>query len=303
MAAKPQIEFLKVLACMAWADDELSRHELHLIGRLMHDLQLSADEQLQVQIYLDERVSLNEARRLTRRFLAHVRRPALRRQLVATVEEVLGYQKERTPAAREWLQELHDAIAESSGSFLIDGLRSLLRLGISQDEASTADREHHLHDFIHNRVLFKLRHRLGATLLESETKPEALKELTLIATFLARVGYVDEEFLPKEKQFIENLLQNLWGISPAIAEAVCGIAMESANGNLDLFRLMQESKATLSIPKRKRLVEASFALAQVEGKMTGAEIEEIRKIAYGLELTHREFINAKLKVLGKEIAT
>jgi len=34
--------------------------------------------------------------------------------------------------------------------------------------------------------------------------------------------------------------------------------------------------------------------------MTGEEIEEIRKIAYGLDLTHREFINAKLKVLGRD---
>jgi uncharacterized tellurite resistance protein B-like protein len=43
-----------------------------------------------------------------------------------------------------------------------------------------------------------------------------------------------------------------------------------------------------------------FGLAQAEGKMTGQEIEEIRKIAYGLDLSHRQFINAKLKVLGRE---
>jgi hypothetical protein len=34
--------------------------------------------------------------------------------------------------------------------------------------------------------------------------------------------------------------------------------------------------------------------------MAGQEIEEIRKIAYGLELTHREFITAKLKALGRD---
>jgi uncharacterized tellurite resistance protein B-like protein len=69
---------------------------------------------------------------------------------------------------------------------------------------------------------------------------------------------------------------------------------------LDLFRLLQETKATLSFNRRKKLLEALFGLALAEEKLTGPEVEEIRKIAYGLELTHREFINAKLKVLGRE---
>ena len=85
-----------------------------------------------------------------------------------------------------------------------------------------------------------------------------------------------------------------------MAEAVCGVAMEAATRGLDLFRLIQETKAILSVNKRKTLVESLFALALAEGKMTGEEIEEIRKIAYGLDLTHREFINAKLKVLGRD---
>jgi uncharacterized tellurite resistance protein B-like protein len=299
MALSTQIEFLKVLACMAWADEEVTRSEIALIGSLMHDFQLSGEERLQVEMYLDEKVDLEEARRVTRRFLARMRRPAQRKQLVAAVEKLLDGGERRTPAQREWLQELHDAIAESSGSFLLDGLRSLLRIGSAGAERSDAEREAHLHDFIHNRVLFKLRHRVGAKILERETHPEKLKELTLCAAFLARVGYVDEDFLPQEEQFIQKLLREIWGLSPSLAEAVCSVAMETAIRGLDLFRLIQEAKAALPLGKRKTLIEALFALALAEGKITGKETEEIRKIAYGLEFTHREFIHAKLKVLGR----
>jgi uncharacterized tellurite resistance protein B-like protein len=56
----------------------------------------------------------------------------------------------------------------------------------------------------------------------------------------------------------------------------------------------------LSLNQRRRLVEGLFGLALAEGRMTGNEVEEIRKIAYGLDLTHREFINAKLKILGRD---
>jgi uncharacterized tellurite resistance protein B-like protein len=299
MALPTQIEFLKVLACMAWADEKLTRAEISLIGRLMHDFHLSGEERLQVEPYLDEKVDLEEARRVTRRFVARVRRPAQRRELIATVEKLLDSDEGRTPEEQEWLRELNDAVAESSGSFLLDGLRSVLRIATATADNSDPRREAQLHDFIHNRVLFKLRHRVGAKILERETNPDKLKELTLCAAFLGRVGYVDENFLPQEKEFIEKLLREVWGISPSLAEAVSTVAMEAANG-LDLFRLIQETKATFSANKRKTLLEALFALALAEGKMTGEEIEEIRKIAYGLEFTHREFINAKLKVLGRD---
>lgn len=284
---------------MAWADQEISRPEISLIGRLMHSFHLSGDERMQVEMYLEEKVDSDEAKRVTRRFLSRVRRPAERKNLVTTVETLLESDERRTAEERAWLQELHDAVAESSGSFLLDGLRSVLRIGAAGAAGSGSGREAQLHDFIHNRVLFKLRHRVGAKILERETNPDKLKELTLCAAFLARVGYVDEKFLPQEKQFIQKLLRDVWGVSLSLAEAVCGVAMEAVNQGLDLFRLIQETKATLSVNKRKTLLEALFALALAEGKMTGEEIEEIRKIAYGLEFTHREFINAKLKVLGR----
>jgi uncharacterized tellurite resistance protein B-like protein len=300
MALPTQIEFLKVLACMAWADEEVSRAEISLIGRLMHEFQLSGEERMQVEMYLDERVDPEEARRVTRRFLARVRRAAERKQLVATVEKLLDSDERRTPEEQEWLQELSDTVAESSGSFLLDGLRSALRIGATSAGGSDSDRETQLHDFVHNRVLFKLRHRVGAKILEQETSPEKLKELTLCAALLALVGYVDENFLPQENQCVQKVLRDVWGISPSLAEGVCGVAMEAANRDLDLFRLIQETKATLSVNKRKTLIEALFALALAEGKMAAEEIEEIRKIAYGLDFTHREFINAKLKVLGRD---
>jgi len=300
MASSTQIEFLKVLACMAWADREVSRSETSLIGCLMHEFQLSGDERLQVEMYLDEKVDADEAKRIVRRFLSRVRRPAQRKQLVAAVEKLLESDERRTPAEREWLQELHDAVRESSGGFLLDGLRSVLRVSMVGADSFDGGREAELHDFIHNRVLFKLRRRVGAEILERETTPQKLKELSLCAAFLARVGHVDDSFLPQEKQFIEKVLGDMWKIFPSLAAAVCDVAMETASRGFDLFRLMQEAKATLSVPMRKTLVQALFALALAEGKMTGPEIEEIRKIAYGFDFTHREFINAKLKVLGRD---
>lgn len=300
MASPTQIEFLKVLACIAWADEELTKSEINVIKALMREFQLTGDQWLEVEMYLDEKVGAEETRRVLRRFLGRVRRPAERQRLVNTVEEMLGNEEHLAAAQREWIRELRDAVAESSGGFLLDGLRSLLRIGAGTMEPAADSREAQFHDFIHNRVLFKLRHRVGAENLARAGTPEKLKELTLCAAFLGHVGYVDQEFLPEEKAFIKRWLRDTWAISPSMAEAVCEVAMEAVSRGLDLYPLMNEANAVLSLARRKLLIEALFALSVVAGTMSGDKLEEIRKIAFRLGFMHREFIGAKLKALGKD---
>ncbi len=45
------------------------------------------------------------------------------------------------------------------------------------------------------------------------------------------------------------------------------------------------------------MLEGIFALSMAEGRMSNEEVEEIRKIAYMLDFSHKQFIEAKLKVL------
>ena len=300
MTTSAQLELLKVLACMAWADGEFANSELNFIKDFARRLDLGADEWLQLEMYMDEKVRAEEAGRVIRRFLAHIRRPAERRRLIGTVEQLLKSDELLSDTEREWLEDLEQAIAETSQrSYLLDGLRSFLRIGAAGRHPPAGGRDAEFHDFIHNRVLFKLRRRLGSEQLEQVGRPETLKKITLSAAFLAHVGYVNDEFLPQEVEFIRSVLCKVWRVSAPMAEAITNVAMETAAKGLDLYRLMEETKATMSLPERKDLLQGLFALARAEGKMSNEEIEEIRKIAYGLGFSHREFINAKLKALGK----
>lgn len=298
MASSVQVEFLKVLACVAWADEEVSNAELNFIKQFVRQFDLSREEWAQVEMYLDEKVDLEETRRVTRRFLSRVARRKERELLVKAVRHLLESDENLTESEREWMRSLQELMAEVKGSaFLLDGLRSLLRIGGSGLDMADEGREVEFHDFIHNRVLFKLRRRLGTPRLEKEGSPEKLKKLTLNATLLGLVGYVDDTFLPQEEACIKKILHEIWGASPVMAEAISHVTMETSSRGLDLYRVIQEVKATMPMPERKLLVQGMFALAKAEGNMSNEEIEEIRKVAYGLELSHKEFIDAKLKVL------
>jgi len=285
---------------MAWADGELSNAELNFIKNFARRFDLAADEWLHLEMYMDERVGQEEARRMTRRFLAQVRRPGQRQKLAETVKQLLKSDEVFSDEEREWLKDLEQTVAETSlPSFLVDGLKSFLRVGAGNPRQGRGEREEEFHDFIHNRVLFRLRRRLNAKQLEQVGRPEKLRKITLSAAFLAQVGYVQDDFHPQEVEFIKRILREVWHVSIRMAEAITSIAMETVRKGLDLYRLMEEAKATLSMPERRYLLQGLFALAQAEGKTSSEEIEEIRKIAYGLEFSHKDFINAKLKAMGR----
>jgi len=298
MALPMQVEFLKVLACIAWADKEVTNAELNFIKQFVRRFDLSGDEWVQVDLYLSEKVDAEEMRQVTRRFFSRVHRSKQRRMLVDAVENLLRADENLTDTEQEWLRDLQEVVSGAKKTvFFLDGLKSLLRIGGENQQGTDEGRDADLHDFIHNRVLFKLRRRLGSERLEECGTPAKLKKLTLSAALLGRVGYVDNEFLPQEEAFMKKVLSETWDASPPVAEVITEIAIETVRQGVDLHRLVKEVKETMSKPEKKHLLEGIFALAMAEGRMSNDEVEEIRKIAYMLDFSHKQFIDAKLKIL------
>ncbi len=298
MASSTQLDFLKVLACIAWADEEVTHDEMNFIKQFVRRFDLTGEDWAQVEMYLAEKVEVEEMKRVTQRFLQRARRPKQRLMLVKAVEDLLKDDDSLSQKEKDWLQDLKKVVSESKGAaFYLDGLKSLLRIGGSSQETHDGGREADLHDFIHNRVLFTMRRRLGSERMEKEGTPEKLKRLTLSAALLGRVGYVDDNFLPQEEACMKKVLHEVWGATPSTVEVICEIALETVRQGEDLHRLVQEVKRTMPMPDRQLLIEGLFALSMAEGKMSHEEIEEIRKIAYMLDFSHKRFINAKLKVL------
>lgn len=72
------------------------------------------------------------------------------------------------------------------------------------------------------------------------------------------------------------------------------LAVAEIESGLDFFRLSREFFEATTREERVRFVEALFQIGYSDGKLSHEENEEIRHVANGLKLTHREFINAKL---------
>ena len=64
---------------------------------------------------------------------------------------------------------------------------------------------------------------------------------------------------------------------------------------MDLHRLTREFFEATDDAERGRFLETLFQVAEAHGGKSHVEIEEVRKIARMLHLSHRDFISAKLK--------
>jgi len=158
MALPMQVEFLKVLACVAWADEEVTNAELNFIKQFVRRFDLSGDEWMQVELYLSERVGAEEMRQVTRRFFSRVHRSKERRMLVDAVENLLRADENLTDTEQEWLRDLQEVVSGAKKTvFFLDGLKSLLRIGGENQKGTDEGRDANLHDFIHNRVGFLIR--------------------------------------------------------------------------------------------------------------------------------------------------
>jgi uncharacterized tellurite resistance protein B-like protein len=72
------------------------------------------------------------------------------------------------------------------------------------------------------------------------------------------------------------------------------IAEESARG-LDRSRLVSEYAANATFDQRVELLDLLFAVAAANGSLTHAELEELRGISAALNLSHRQYIDAKVR--------
>lgn len=115
---------------------------------------------------------------------------------------------------------------------------------------------------------------------------------------MAKIAHLDRQVTPEEYIGITRIVRRNWGLSEEEATFVTEVAVTAIDVTYDTFRMIRELTTTSTVDERRQILTTLFAVAALDGDMTLEEIEEIRVIARGFDLTHRDFIDAKLKVLG-----
>jgi uncharacterized tellurite resistance protein B-like protein len=294
----------KVLIAAAWADGEITEDEANSAKDLlfylpqttgMRDMKLTAQEFSLLEMYVDSPVSEAERARLVADLQAAVQTSEDKQFVVSTLNQLVQADGEVTEEETAVLKEVEAALDEvNTGTF-----RKLGRLfGGAVDRRSQAadapNRELYYDDFIRNRVFYMVEQRLDGQ--DFGLDEADLRKYSLAGGLMAKVAQTDRTVTDEEFEAMAAALVEKWGVARETAVFITEVAAAEITATQDVFRMFREFTTATTEEERIRFVEALFAVAAADGEVSFDETEEIRTISRGLNLSHQQFIAAKLKI-------
>lgn len=131
---------------------------------------------------------------------------------------------------------------------------------------------------------------------EEEVAPKEINDKIALGVLLWVVAEADEKFLPEEEKKMKDILTSYAKISEEDMAYVMGSIKEAARERIDLYQFTNEVSKDLDYQMKISILENLFRVACADKELDDKELETIRKIANLFRLSHRDFINAKIKV-------
>ena len=299
--AKPKLilALAKVIIAAAWADGEVAHDEINSLKDLLFRLpDLEARDWASLEIYIDSPVEDGERARLVDELIKVMGTPADKKLALEAIDELIHADGELPELEEKVAEEIKTAI-ENANTGVIGGLGRLISGSLERRSAAIADtpnREVDLDDFVRNRVYYGVRRRLGTPENVPELPESELRKLSLAGALMAKVAHVDREITDGELGAMVEALQRHWGVTEEKANIVAEVAISAVGANTDYYRSAREFFSVTDAQERIQFLDVLFAVADGDGKVTTPETEFIRSISNSFKLTHRNFIDAKIKI-------
>ncbi len=108
---------------------------------------------------------------------------------------------------------------------------------------------------------------------------------------------IDGEFSPAERKNILAILKNDYQLSNEYAEELIKASNDELHRSVDLWRFTNLINRNYSIAEKIRIIEMVWEIAYTDGKLDRYEDYLVHKLAKLLHLTHKQLIDAKLRVI------
>ncbi len=289
----------KVIIAAAWADDEVSHDEINSLKDLLFRLpHLEARDWASLEIYIDSPIEHGERLRLVEELTRAMSSRADKELALKALDDLIHADGEIPDAEQHVADEIRQAIQDANVG-VIGGIGKLVKGTIqrrSEAVANAPNREAYLEDFIKNRVYYGVRRRLDESDDQPDLPDSELRKLSLAGGLMARIAHVDREVTEGEIGAMERTLQENWNCSREQAALVAEVAVSAIAEDMDFYRMAREFFTCTTEQERVQFLDVLFAVADGDGLVSTPETEGIRRIALNLKMTHRQFIDAKLKI-------
>jgi uncharacterized tellurite resistance protein B-like protein len=117
---------------------------------------------------------------------------------------------------------------------------------------------------------------------------------------MARIAKVDHTVTADELRTMADMLEEHWQLAPEAAEFVANVAVSSLDVNYDYYRMTREFSTSTTNEERRGFLVALFLIAGADADVSFDETEEIRLVSRGINVTHQDFIDAKLQAKARQ---
>jgi len=114
---------------------------------------------------------------------------------------------------------------------------------------------------------------------------------------LVEMARIDESFTEQETDAILHILKSTYGVSPEHAQALIAEAERELVESVDLWQFARLINENYSREEKIGIIETLWQVVFVDGKMDKYEDYLMHKMVKLLRLSHKELIDAKLKIL------
>ena len=119
------------------------------------------------------------------------------------------------------------------------------------------------------------------------------------AVLLLEVAHADGEYHAAEEALIASLLQEHFSVKDELLEELLELAEETRVNSSDLHQFTRDINKAFSQPEKEQIIEAIWELVYADGRLDHFEEALMRQLGTLIGLSHRQLIDAKLRVAKK----
>ncbi len=120
-------------------------------------------------------------------------------------------------------------------------------------------------------------------------------QIATCALFL-EVANADDNFDPREKQHIISVMEKTFNLSAEDVKELLQLANESMQNSVSIYEYTDVINRNFTYDEKYKILENLWRLVLVDNNLDKYEEYLLRKITNNLNLDHKDFIAAKLKV-------
>ncbi len=116
------------------------------------------------------------------------------------------------------------------------------------------------------------------------------------AVLLLEVAHSDGTFDAAEEQLLGTLLKEHFAVADDALDELLELAETTRRNSFDLHQFTREINMAFSQPEKERIIEAIWQLVYADGRLDRYEDALMRQLGTLIGLSHRQLIDAKLRV-------